>query len=1411
MALSADQFNQFMGAIMKTVQEHIAAAQGTSSNAATLASSLDARIGKFHYDSEAGQTFEEWMKRYGNFIEIDGKDLEDSAKVRLLMGKLGDSEYQKFANSVLPELPDKLKYKDAVTKLKTLFCDSRSLFVRQYECFRLKQLPGQDIQTYTAQVNAACENAKLELSKEMLKCFIAISGLNEECHDLREKALRLMEDAQKAGTPLTLEKLSEEFRAIQLLRKSAQSLANVKKEFSTNSIAQKPQQWKDKNKKKFKVQSPQNSAKGQVQNSSQPKIDGKKPQNPCFSCGKIGHWRKDCKYREATCHKCGLVGHIAPACRNNSGSKSGSKAAQTNSISINQNSFCLANETENAGWFIVPISINNIAMEMKLDTASQIDAVFTTNSWKKLNSPKLETAKIQAKNCNGVQFSLLGKFSCSVSFAGKPEIKLNGYVSKDIMHDLLGIPWIEKLEILPNELLKLLRGSENSYISSIQNIIPDPIINPNAIHDESSLANALQNSFPNVFSPGLGHCTKIKAKLHLKPDARPVFCKARPVPFGAKEAIEAELDRLISIGAIKKVEFSNWAAPILAVKKKNGKTRVCIDFSTGLNNALELNRHPLPRPEDIFTKLNGAKFFSQLDLRDAYLQFELDEDSKKLCGINTHRGLFQAQRMPFGVKSAPAIFQNFMDNLIAGIPGVFCYLDDLIIANSSIEDHIATLNKIFAKIQEAGLKIQLEKCKFLQKELKFLGHIVNAAGIRPDPARSEAIRMMPAPTNITSLRSFLGALNYYGRFVKEMRELRAPLDELLRKDVKWDWSDRQQKAFEQAKKTLLSDLLLTHYDPSMPIVVAADASNDGIGATISHIFPDKSEKAIEHASITFSDSQKNYSQIEKEALGLIFAVQKFHRMLYGRKFTLLTDHKPLVAIFGSKSGIPIYAASRLQRWALILSNYNFDIQYIKTTSFGKADVLSRLIADYPRPEEDKLIANICTETECYINSIFSSSIEPLPITSKEISKATMDDKILQKLSKFTKVGWPTKCRDSDLIPYFPKREQISEVDGCLTFGQRTIIPEKYRQNILKTLHFAHPGIVRMKAIAREHVYWPGINFEIEKIVRQCSECQSAAKNPIKNSLHPWPISSEVFERIHIDFAGPCQDGHTYLLVIDSYSKWPEVFRMSSTSASATVKVLRALVHRLGIPKQIVSDNGSQLTSAEFDSFCKEFAIQHTFSPPYHPQSNGQIERFVDTFKRAMQKCRHDGPDWAEKMLMAYRTTPQNALGGHSPDELFLGRKLRTKLTLVHPNSTKNDSPIRNSQEEYREKMSAQFDSKHGAKPIEFMPGENVYLLNFRYGKTNWLPGKIVEKIQNSPLYRIEVPQLGRLVRRHANQLRRRYSMDAEHGQIENFRVESPRGPSPRVQRSPYPVRQRKPTHFLQVDPSKKRYNERVQN
>ncbi|XP_062538267.1 uncharacterized protein K02A2.6-like [Armigeres subalbatus] len=258
--------------------------------------------------------------------------------------------------------------------------------------------------------------------------------------------------------------------------------------------------------------------------------------------------------------------------------------------------------------------------------------------------------------------------------------------------------------------------------------------------------------------------------------------------------------------------------------------RLCADYSTGLNAALVTNNFPLPTPEKIFSKVSGSKIFSIIDLSDAYLQVEVDDKSKKLLTINTHRGLFRFNRLAPGVKSAPGIFQQLMSKMVSGIRGVEVFLDDILVHSKTLEEHNRILNMLFRRLFEYGFHLRAEKCRLYQDQIKYLGHIISARGIQPDPAKIAAILKMPAPTDVTTLRSFLGAVNFYGKFVREMHQLRHPLDNLLKKDTKFEWNLECENAFSNIKRVLQSELLLTHYNPEQEIIVAGDASKTGIGA-----------------------------------------------------------------------------------------------------------------------------------------------------------------------------------------------------------------------------------------------------------------------------------------------------------------------------------------------------------------------------------------------------------------------------------------------------------------------------------------------------------------------------------------------------------------------------------------------------
>ena len=554
-------------------------------------------------------------------------------------------------------------------------------------------------------------------------------------------------------------------------------------------------------------------------------------------------------------------------------------------------------------------------------------------TWIAIGRPNLTTATANLSAANGQPVKTEGMFETKFTVANKSGQKYHGrgtvYVTDS--NDLMGMPWIKQLPDF-KELL------ENYSVMEIRSFNTDA--------ERTAITNKLKHKYADVFRQELGLCTKVSASLQLKPGAQPIFRKKRPVPHAALEQLDSEINRLLKEGIISPVDHSQWAAPIVAVRKANGSIRLCADFSTGLNDSLMLHRHPLPTMDDVFTKLNGGTVFSQIDFAEAYHQVEVTEECKELLTINTHKGLFRYNRLPFGVKSAPGIFQQIIDTMITGLDGVAAYLDDVIVTGRTLEEHNTNLEALFDRILNYGFRIRIEKCHLLMTEITYLGNVISAAGRRPDPKKIDAIIHMPPPKDVGQVRTFLGLISYYSSFVPRMRNLRAPLDALLKKDTVFQWSESCQWAFDETKKILLSDLLLTHYNPNQPIVVAADASEYGIGAVISHRYSDGTEKAIAHASRALTPAEKKYGQIEKEGLALVFAVRKFHRYIYGRHFTLLTDHQSLLAIFGNKKGIPSYTANRLQRWALTLLAYDFKIEYCRTTSFGQADTLSRLIGPH---------------------------------------------------------------------------------------------------------------------------------------------------------------------------------------------------------------------------------------------------------------------------------------------------------------------------------------------------------------------------------------------------------------------------------------------------------------------------------
>ena len=733
---------------------------------------------------------------------------------------------------------------------------------------------------------------------------------------------------------------------------------------------------------------------------------------------------------------------------------------------------------------ITTLRIKNTPLHMELDTGAAVSLISEETWRRRLHKIPLKGTDVRLRTYTRESINVLGEAVVTVVY-GEQEAKLPILVVPGNGPSLLRRNW-----------LKLIR------------------LNWPEIKKVSLELDALLSKFKNLFKDELGTVQNYQVKLHVKPEAPPRFCKARAVPHALKEPIEQELERLEHLKIIEKVNHSEWAAPVVPVLKPDGHIRLCGDYKITINPVLDIDKYPLPTPEDLFAALAGGQKFSKLDLSHAYQQVLLEEGSRKYVTINTHKGLYHYNRLPFGVASAPAVFQQLMEQILQGLQGVACYLDDVLITGRNDQDHLEQIEAVLKRLHDRGLRLKRSKCAFMQHSVEYLGYQVDAEGLHTTTGKVKATLDAPKPDDVKQLRSFLGLVNYYGRFLPNLATVAHPLNQLLCKDVKWQWNKACDDAFESLKSQLASQSVLVHYDINLPVKLACDASSYGLGVVISHVKPDHSERPIAYASRSLSKAEKNYSQIEKEALSIIFGVTKFHKFLYGSFFTLVTDHKPLLSILGPKCQIPPLAAARFQRWAILLSAYRYDVEFRVTSKHCNADGLSRLPLMTPELED--------ASPATLVNLM---QIDSLPVTRHQLRQCTERDKVLAKVINYIQTGWPTQV-EPVLKPYSNRQQELTVEAGCILWGTRVIIPEKLQTAELEELHASHPGIVRMKSLARLHVWWPDIDKHIEKAVKTCTSYQGIRNAPQPVPLHPWAWPTQVWQRIHIDFAGPFQ-GQTF--------------------------------------------------------------------------------------------------------------------------------------------------------------------------------------------------------------------------------------------------------------------------------------------
>ena len=818
-------------------------------------------------------------------------------------------------------------------------------------------------------------------------------------------------------------------------------------------------------------------------------------------------------------------------------------------------------------------------------------------------------------------------------------------------------------------------------------------VNVETAVDSKIELDTLLSKYDNITKSDLGKIKNIQVSLRLKENVKPVFMRARMPPFKLIPLVEKELESLENEGLISKVENSEWATPVVPILKKDNTVRLCGDFSVTVNPNLVIDYYHLPSVDELFAGMSGCKIFSKIDLRQAYLQLELNNDAKKIVVLNTHKGLYQCNRMWYGIASAVGIWQRNIENLFAQIPGVKIMIDDMRIGSKTVQEHIEKLEAVFKILHEYNIKINLDKCSFFQSEITYCGYTIDQYGIHKMKAKMEAIDEMPRPKNETEVRAFVGMINYYNRFIKNVSSILKPLYELLQKNKKFVWTDECENAFITAKNEFKSDNCLTYYDPKLPLILATDASMNGCGAVLSHKMANGEEKPIKFISHTFSSVQKKYSMIDKEAFAIVFGIKKFHQYLYGNTFTLITDHRPLTQIFSQSNSLPVFSALRMQHYAVFLQSYNYNIIYRKSECNGNADCLSRLSI------------NTDSENVDVVDEYYLDSLNTLPVTAKEIISCIKSDDKLQAIKNKLENGKSLSTKET----WNCNPSEFSLEHGVLMRGHRVVIPNKLKNNVLLELHSGHFGIIKMKNLARGYCWWENIDKDIERLVSNCYECNINKNNPKKVEKHVWEPALEPFQRVHVDFAGLFL-GKYFFVLIDSHTKWPEVFVVNDMTAKTVILKCEEVFTRFGYPNFLVSDNGPTFVSNEFKEYLKIHGIYHKLTAPYNPATNGQAERFIQVLKQSLRKMESESGTVQEKvqrMLVQYRIMP-HSVTGKTPSEMLFHKQIRNQFDLLKPNSEK-------------------LQNNSNTQVISFQKGERVSCRNYT-GKDKWMFGCVEKKL-----------------------------------------------------------------------------------